>query len=261
MRNATRRARNHRFRLLDLTFENSRAMPHIQGPCRMSSNDSTRFGKEVAEVCPRMPSGRSEVGSTCSCIALIVPCYHSHFEVCSLALMDQVSGFQRMENSRSVQHKLYCSRADTQFQRCSGRERRGLHSEKREAAKDKFLLCISCRRGPTHLAHLLCHALDFRAFSHGSSLHYLNACNHQPQSCALVLSFTSPEGDGRAWRPRERERERESPTNIGGGLQGRGGLTAPHAPGKKRERERERVCVCVCACVCVGGLQGGTRSK
>ena len=147
MRNATRRARNHRFRLLDLTFENSRAMPHIQGPCRMSSNDSTRFGKEVAEVCPRMPSGRSEVGSRCSCIALIVPCYHSHFEVCSLALMDQVSGFQRMENSRSVQHKLYCSRADTQFQRCSGRERRGLHSEKREAAKDKFLLCISCRRG------------------------------------------------------------------------------------------------------------------
>ena len=28
-----------------------------------------------------------------------------------------------------------------------------------------------------------------------------------------------------------------------GGLQGRGGLTAPHAPGKKRERERERAFV------------------
>ena len=42
----------------------------------------------------------------------------------------------------------------------------------------------------------------------------------------------------------ERERERQlshpiqSPHKHRGGLQGRGGLTAPHAPGKKRERER-----------------------
>ena len=33
---------------------------------------------------------------------------------------------------------------------------------------------------------------------------------------------------------------RPKPHEHRGGLQGRGGLTAPHAPGKKRERERER---------------------